>query len=67
MLDMEKIRKSVAVLGWPKAIYSACLLLLVMHTVSFDQCLVLLLIALFLELAPFARNKAQKSKSAGPH
>jgi hypothetical protein len=65
MLDMEKIRKSVAALGWPKAAYSACLVLLVAHVISFDQCLVLLLIALVVELFPFSRIRTQKTKSSG--
>ncbi len=64
MLDTDKIRKSVAVLGWPKAMYSACLVLLVTRAISFDQCLVLVFIAWVLEIVPsHSRNKvSEKSK-----
>jgi hypothetical protein len=58
MLDTDKIRKSVAVLGWPKAMYSACLVLLVTRAISFDQCLVLVFVAWVLEIVPtHSRNK----------
>lgn len=59
MLDTDKIRKSVAVLGWPKAMYSACLVLLVTRAISFDQCLVLVFVAWVLEIVPSHARKAR--------
>jgi hypothetical protein len=52
MFDTNKIRKSVAVLGWPKTMFSACLALLFTRIISFDQCLILVFLAWMLEAAP---------------
>lgn len=58
MLDTETIRRSVAVLGWTKAMYAACLVLLFARVISFDQCLVLVFIAWGLEVIPSKRQSA---------
>ena len=57
MLDSEKIRSAVLMLGWPKAIYFACLLLLLRHVVTFDQCLILLLLAVAIDFLPSHKSR----------
>ena len=52
MLDPDKIGASIRTFGWPKAMYFVCLLLLFRHVVTFEQCLILLFVALALGFLP---------------
>jgi len=52
MFSADQIRKNVAVLGWPKAIFSVCLVLLFTRILSFDQFVIAVLIACVLEFMP---------------
>lgn len=62
MLDVEKIRSAVLTLGWPKAIYFACLLLLLRHAVNFDQCLILLLVAVGIDFLPLRSRRKSDAR-----
>jgi hypothetical protein len=66
MLDTDKIRKSVAVLGWPKAMYSVCLILLFTRVISFDQCLVLVFIAWVLDILDTRNKASERLRSFNP-
>jgi hypothetical protein len=55
MVEVEKIRSVVGALGWAKAAYSACLLLLVRHVITFEQFLVLLMLAVGIDFMPLRR------------
>ena len=57
MLDVDKIRTAVATFGWSKAIYFACLILLVRHIVTFDQCLILLFVAIAVDFVPRVKSR----------
>ena len=46
MLDLSKLRKLVESVGWPKATFLLCIALLASRTVTFEQCLILLLLSL---------------------
>jgi hypothetical protein len=52
MWDPLKIRAAVLALGWPKASFCACLVLLFRGVVSFDQCLLLILCGALLHFLP---------------
>lgn len=52
MLDPDKIAQAVRAFGWPKAMYFACLALLFRHIVTFEQCLILLFVAVGLSFLP---------------
>ena len=63
MLETNKIRAAVQALGWPKASYCVCLLLLFRGVVTFDQCLLLMLCALLFHLLPRRGDFLAKGKS----
>lgn len=63
MLEPNKIRAAVQALGWPKASYCVCLVLLVRGVVTFDQCLLLMLCALLFHLLPSRSGFLAKARS----
>jgi hypothetical protein len=52
MFYPDKIGVSIRTLGWTKGVFVACLILLSRRVVNFDECLILVLIALTLEIPP---------------
>jgi len=52
MWDPAKIRAAVLALGWPKASFCACLVLLFRGVVTFDQCLLLIVCGTLLQFLP---------------
>jgi hypothetical protein len=56
MWDPAKIRAAVLALGWPKASFCVCLVLLFRGIVTFDQCLLLIACGTLLHFLP-ARNR----------
>jgi len=54
MLEPRKVRALVETLGWPRTVFLLSLALLASRIVTFEQCMILLLIAL---AAPFLSNR----------
>jgi hypothetical protein len=52
MPDLGKLKALVIGLGWPKASFVICLILLVRHLVTFQECLSLFLVALLFHFLP---------------
>jgi hypothetical protein len=68
MLDLDKIGISIRTLGWAKGAFVMCLILLFRHVVKFEECLILILIALALEILPskpkrLARRRIARAQS----
>jgi hypothetical protein len=53
MLDPRKVRSLVETLGWPRTAFLLSLALLASRIVTFEQCMILVLIAL---AAPFSKQ-----------
>jgi hypothetical protein len=65
MLDLDKIGISIRTLGWAKGAFVMCLILLFRHVVKFEECLILILIALAVEILPSKPKRlARRTDSA---
>lgn len=53
MLDPRKVRSLVETLGWPRTAFLLSMALLASRIVTFEQCMILLLIAV---AAPFSKQ-----------
>jgi hypothetical protein len=53
MFEPRRVRALVETLGWPRTVFLLSLALLASRTVTFEQCMILLLIAL---AAPFSKQ-----------
>lgn len=62
LLEANKIRSAVLALGWPKASYCICVLLLVRGIVTFDQCLLLIFSALLFQRFPNRTSRKGRPK-----
>lgn len=62
MLDLSKLRKLVESVGWPKATFLLCIALLASRTVTFEQCLILLLLAHVPEPSQKGEQRSLKKK-----
>ncbi len=63
MLDLRKLRELVEIVGWRKATFLLCIALLASRTVTFEQCLILLLLALAPELSRKSEKERLKKKA----
>lgn len=63
MLDLRKLRELVEVVGWRKATFLLSIALLASKTVTFEQCLILLLIAQVPELSRQSREDKPKTRA----
>jgi hypothetical protein len=62
-MEPGKIRAAVRALGWSKATYLVCVVLLVRGVVTFEQGIMLILIALLIDCLPDKGELLPKAKS----
>ena len=63
MVGVDKLRSAIAILGWPKAAYLVCAVLLFHRAVTFVEALLFLLVALVLEFLPEVKPGPQSSRA----
>jgi hypothetical protein len=61
--DFKNICSIIVAQGWPKAAYVLCLLLLIRRAVSFQECLILLMVAVMLEILPSKKQEPSKTNT----